>query len=186
MPAAFIRLTPFSIASLTGQSVDLLGEAQAGMGKVIEGQFAGGVAAAVKTFADELDRDAEAKANNSAPQLPDWQGMRNRAGEEFEKIRAQAAAELAAAKAKADAKNNKVFGAPEAPPGAAGLPTQKDLQNFGSFSGSALMLGGNDGGATARIAKAAEEQKTLLDKQLKEFQDAGKGIWELVNKLAMH
>jgi len=77
-------------------------------------------------------------------------------------------------------------GAPDEPkPGAAGLPTKNDLQNFGTFSGAALAMAGNDGGAQARIAKAAEEQKDLLAKQLKEFQDAGKGIWQLVQKFGM-
>jgi phage-related protein len=116
-----------------------------------------------------IDDAVAAKANESnanlAANLPDTDKERM-------EQRAKLEAELAELIAESAKKRKEVEDAAAAaavnPDGAGGLPDTKAIrENFGTFSGQALMLGGSDGGHAARIAKAAEEQQKLTAQLIK-------------------
>jgi hypothetical protein len=125
---------------------------------------------------------AKVSGDNLETALPDDTAERDARKKELESKLAALNAEAAKKRKEVE---DKAAGADQPPPGADDLPTAKDMKNFGTFSGQALMLGGADGGANARIAKGVEDQKELLAKCLKEFADAGKGITNLYTALMM-
>ena len=140
------------------------------------GQDVGKTADGLKKIFDEIDRDMEAKANNSAPHLPNLAGGRNAAKRELDALTGQAKAEkdlrdawdqvgkiLDEGKAAVDG----VAGGGKPGDDMAGMLASKSMgETFSAAAAIAMGRGGGSGNPQERAAKAAEKNAALMKESL--------------------
>jgi hypothetical protein len=135
------------------------------------GQNVGRMAGELRKFIAELDRDAEARAKNSEPQLPNWRKLRDDAQRQHDELLGQAKA----GKNLRDAWDQvgRMLDEQEKTPGVAGggkdgaavkgLLETKSLGATFSAAAAIAMGRGAAAGPQERAAKAAEKQVRLSD-----------------------